>query len=142
MKTRTHSCRWLIAAAVLFGASVACAADPHSVTPSVPFAGHELSMSRFFSGPVSDIGTFNGKLACLRCDLAHGPDGAAQCQKEGHRHALSMQDGSMIHPLLPGTDEMRNQINSNELHDKTVIVTGRYYPITGAILVSSISLAP
>lgn len=142
MRARTYSGRWLIAAAVLVGAGAAYAADPHSVTPRVPPGGDQTSMSRFYTGPVSSIGTFKGKLVCLRCDLAHAPDGAAQCQKEGHRHALSMVDGSMIHPLVAGTDEMLKQINSSELHDKNVIVTGKYYPSTGAILVSSVTLAP
>lgn len=142
MKTRLHWGRWLISAAVLVGASAAYAADAHSVTPRVPPGGDQMSMSRFYTGPVSRIGTFKGKLMCLRCDLAHAPDGAAQCQKEGHKHALSMDDGSMIHPLLAGTDEMLKRINSSELHDKSVIVTGKYYPSTGAILVSSVTLAP
>ena len=48
----------------------------------------------------------------------------------------------MIHPLLAGTDEMLKRINSSELHDKKGVVTGKYYPSTGAILVSSVALAP
>ena len=44
----------------------------------------------------------------------------------------------MIHPLLPGTAEVAAKINSRALHGKKVKVAGKYYPSTGAILVSRI----
>ncbi len=65
----------------------------------------------------------------------------AQCEKEGHHHALSMDSYSMVHPLLAGTDDVLKQINSGELHGKEVAVHGRYYPSTGVIFVDRISLA-
>ncbi len=141
MKTNTHSRRWLIAAAVRVGGSAAAAADPHSVTPPVPSGGHQLSMSRFYTGPVSDRHVqAQAGVSALRPGARAGRSGAVP--EEGHRHALSMEDGSMIHPLLAGTDKMLKQINSSQLHDKNVIVIGKYYPSTGAILVSSVTLAP
>jgi hypothetical protein len=93
----------------------------------------------FFTGPQSDIqvGTFPGKLVCLSCDLG-GPGGKEQCGKVGHRHALLAADGSMVHPLIPGTEEVLARINSNELHGKKVKVHGKYYPALGSILVDRV----
>jgi len=64
-----------------------------------------------------------------------------QCKKEGHRHALSMDDGSMIHPLLAGNKEVLEQINSDELHGKEVTVRGKYFPSTGWIFVNQVTPA-
>lgn len=104
-----------------------------------PPGGETLSMAKFYAGPLETIGTFPGKLVCLRCDLGHAPNAAAVCKEKGHVHALSMDDGSMIHPLLAGTQQALQQINSPQLHDKEVTVAGKYYPSTGAILVSRIT---
>lgn len=98
-----------------------------------------LSMARFYAGSSARIGDFPGTFVCLRCDLKPGPGAMSQCQKEGHRHALSMDSDAMIHPLLGGTEEALKQINSGELHGKNVTVHGKYYPSTGAILVDRIS---
>ena len=103
--------------------------------------GSVLSMARFYGGGGARIGDFPGKLVCLRCDLKPGPGAMAQCEKEGHHHALAMDSDGMIHPLLPGTDKVLKQINSGELHDKEVTVHGKYYPASGAILVDRISAA-
>ncbi len=103
--------------------------------------GSTLSMSKFYGGSSARTGDFPGKLVCLRCDLKPGPGAMAQCEKEGHRHALAMDSDGMIHPLLPGTEKVLKQINSGELHGKEVTVHGKYYPATGAILVDRISAA-
>jgi hypothetical protein len=104
-----------------------------------PQPGSILSMAWFYSGSSGRIGNYPGNLVCLRCDLKPGPGAMAQCKKEGHRHALSMDSDGMIHPLLAGTDQVLNQINSGQLHDKQVVVHGTYYPSTGAILVDRIT---
>lgn len=96
--------------------------------------GSTLSMNKFWSFETGRVGSYPGKLVCLRCDLKPGPGMMAQCQKESHRHALSMEGDSMIHPLLAGTEEAIRQINSAELHGKEVSVHGKYYPSTAVIL--------
>ena len=88
---------------------------------------------------LATIAKLQGKLVCLRCDLKPGPGAMSQCEKEGHRHALSMDSDSMIHPLLAGTEDALKQINSGELHGKQVTVHGKHYPGSGAILVDSIT---
>ncbi len=102
--------------------------------------GSTLSMNKFWSSETGRVGNYPGKLVCLRCDLKPGPGMMAQCQKEGHRHALSMEADSMIHPLLPGTEEVLRQINSGELHGEEVSVHGKYYPSTAAILVDRVTV--
>ncbi len=111
--------------------------EKHRAAPSQ--GGSILSMARFYGGSLGRIGNYPGKLVCLRCDLKPAPGAMAQCEKEGHHHALSMDSDGMIHPLLPGTEEVLKQINSGELHDKEVTVHGKYYPATGAILVDRTS---
>lgn len=127
------------AVAAIVSAGIARSEEKHSAAP--PQGGPTLSMAKFYSGASARIGDYPGKLVCLRCDLKPGPDAMAQCEKEGHHHALSMDSDSMIHPLLAGTDEVLKQINSGELHGKEVTVHGKYYPTTGAILVDRISAA-
>lgn len=125
--------------AVLVSVGIARSEEGHSAPPSR--GGSTLSMTRFYGGADARIGDFPGRLVCLRCDLKGGPDAMALCEKEGHRHALSMDSDSMVHPLLAGTDEVLKRINSGELHGKEVTVNGRYYPSTGAIFVDRISPA-
>jgi len=125
------------ALAVFITAGSARSEEKHSAAP--PQGGSTLSMTRFYGGANASIGDFPGKLVCLRCDLKGGPGAMAQCEKEGHRHALSMDSDSMVHPLLAGTDKVLKQINSGELHGKQVTVHGKSYPATGAIFVDQIS---
>lgn len=115
----------------------------HSVKRDSPAGWGDMSMPRFYVNPSEEtkIGDFPGRLVCLRCDLAAKPGAMKQCAEAGHRHALSMDEGAMIHPLLAGTGEALKQINSEELHNKNVKVHGRYYQSTGAILVDRVSLA-
>lgn len=121
------------AVALLAARSLSWGDDKHSATDAPPREGYS-SMARFYSGPEMRLGEFSGKLVCLRCDLAPGSGHTEQCAKEGHRHALSMDDGSMIHPLLAGSKEALAAINSPALHGKAVKVHGKYYPSTGVIV--------
>jgi hypothetical protein len=112
--------------------------EKHSA--AVAREGSSTSMVRSYAGPqAAHVGTFAGKLVCLRCDIKPGPGAMAQCEKEGHHHALSMDADSMVHPLLSGTADVLQQINSAEFHGKDVTVHGKHYPSTGAILVDKIS---
>ncbi len=124
---------------ILTSASAARGEQKHVVRDAP--RGSVLSMAKFYSGAIARIGDFPGTLVCLRCDLKGGPAAMSQCEKEGHRHALAMEDDNMIHPLLPGTEKVLKQINSGELHGKQLTVHGKYYAATGAILVDRIAEA-
>ncbi len=132
----------IIVAAMVSSFGVGHAQEGHSAERGQPPGGDTLEMTKFYTGLTpGQVGTFPGKLVCLRCNMAHAPGSASECTKEGHRHALSMDGGSMIHPLLAGTDEVLVKINSAELHGKNVKVTGMYYPSTGMIFANQVVLA-
>jgi len=122
--------------------SVALAEGEHSSRGAIPGQGDGLSMTKLYTGDQTKVGTFKGKLVCLRCDLGDAPGAMKQCAAKGHRHALSMEGGDMIHPLLAGTKEAQEQINSGELHGKNVAVHGNYYPNTGFILADRVTAVP
>ncbi len=137
---RRHICS-LAAAAIalvaLAGHALAAGEEQHPASAQ----SATLSMARFYHGASQRVGDFPGTLVCLRCDLKPGPGAMRQCEEEGHRHALSMESDGMIHPLLAGTPDVLEQINSGALHGKAVTVHGKYYPSTGAILVDRIAAA-
>ena len=138
---RTTASR-LALAGVLLCAAASLAAEGEQARARAPVPGLEASsMAAFYTGD-GQLGVFRGRLVCLRCDLSHAPGAPAQCRKDGHRHVLSMDDGSMMHPLFAGSQEIQAQINSRDLHGKHVRVSGKYYPATGAILVGSITADP
>lgn len=132
---KTHI-RGLVAVAVLaaLGAARPVAAADVDTTgrDSAP------SLTGFYTGPVGNIGTFRGKLLCLCCDLGQEPEAAKKCDASGHHSALSLDGDAMVHPLLPGTEEVAKQLNSDALHGKEVQVTGKYYPSTGLVYVQSV----
>jgi len=130
---RTYFCGVVAVSLFVLGAGTARAADLNNAAVQ-----GGVSLSGFYTGPVGNIGSFKGKLLCLCCDLSKDPDAAKKCDAGGHHHALSVDDNSMIHPLIAGSEEAMQQINSNEMHDAEVIVTGKYYPSTGLIFVQSV----
>ena len=123
------------AVSLTFAARVGRAADAEK--PAAPI-GSSLDLSRFYSGPVGHQGMFHGKLLCLCCDLAPDTGKPKTCDANGHHHVLAVADDGMLHPLLAGTEDAMQQINSNELHGKQVVVTGNYYPATGFIFVNAV----
>jgi hypothetical protein len=129
----------LAAAALLGFVTVSSTWGEEEHSAEARSTGSTLSMARFYGGGGARTGDFPGRLVCLRCDLKPGPNAMSQCEKLGHHHALSMEMDAMIHPLLPGTEKTLKQINSGELHGKDVIVHGKYYANTGAILVDRIA---
>lgn len=130
----------MLAIAATFIALLGSAAWSES-EPAQPGPGQEASLLRtatFFSGGLSRTGHFPGKLVCLSCDVNPGAAAKAQCQKSGHRHALKIEGDPLLHPLLASEETILTRINSNELHGREVVVSGVYYPATGAILVSGV----
>lgn len=126
-----------LAAAAIGGSSLSVAQEEvGDIAEPQPAAG----MSQFYIGstPVK-VGSFEGELVDLECDLARSEEVAKQCKREGHRHALSMQDGSIIRPLLAPTEEILQQLNAADMHGEKVRIQGRYYPTTGVILVNSVA---
>jgi len=137
--------RWRLSITVTAGALVLAGAIGSARSADQPATAPEtgaslLATARFFTGSVGNGGHFPGKLVCLRCDINPSSESRAQCQKDGHRHALQIQGDPLLHPLLEVSDAVLKQVNSDTLHDKEVVVTGTYYPATGAILVSGIEL--
>ena len=124
-----------LATIALVGMGAAANADD---TPKSAVPGSNLALSKFYVGPLGHQGTFPGKLLCLCCDLMPDTGKPKTCDAHGHHHVLSL-DGDLL-PLIAGTEEVTQQINSNELHGKDVVVTGNYYPATGFIFVDKIQV--
>jgi len=86
-------------------------------------------------------GEYEGTLFCLRHDISQNQDDKLICQKEGrHHHVLMMDDGHM-HPLYGQTEEINKRINALEANSTRVKVTGKYYPVSNAIMVTAIAPA-
>jgi len=123
--------------ALLATAGVARTEETHSVSASP--RGSILATSRFYDASMERIGNFPGRLVCSVCDREIGRDATEQCEKESQPPALSMDSDSMTHALLAGTMEVVPQLSSCDLHGREVTVHGKYYPVTGAILVDAIT---
>ena len=135
---RTLAAVGIVFVVLAMGTDVRPAHGAEEQSGTVPRPGSRLAMSKFYTGPTEKIGRFPGKLICLRCDLTPSQLDEKMCREEGHRHALSMEEDSMVHPLAAGTAELLEEINSEALHGKAVVVSGKYYPATGVIVVGSI----
>ena len=92
-------------------------------------------------GSAFNQGEYEGTLVCLRHDLSQNPDDKLICQKEGHHeHVLMMDDGHM-HPLYGQTEEINKRMNALEANSTRVRITGKYYPVSNAIMVTAIAPA-
>ena len=95
-------------------------------------------LSSYFSSGAISLGTYEGTLYCLRCQFSSDPKEQEICKIAGrHAHVLMMADGH-VHPLYGVTEELDKQIHSEDRHEKKVRLSGKYYPISNAIMVSSI----
>ncbi|GIW42708.1 MAG: hypothetical protein KatS3mg076_3285 [Candidatus Binatia bacterium] len=81
---------------------------------------------------------FRGKIVCLSCPAGKEED-LAECQKNGHRHALRNDADGKLYPLLARNAEMLGRIHSADLHGKEVTMEGRYYEKAGVVLVDAIA---
>jgi hypothetical protein len=106
-----------------------------------PGEGSSPSMARFYNGSVVNIGEFPGTL--VRASCAPNGSGGATAQHDQSRpgYALIVLGDDVMHPLVPGTDEVRRELNSVGLQGTRVAVHGQYDPSTGVILVDHIVVA-
>jgi hypothetical protein len=105
-----------------------------------PGTDSNLSMARFYTGSAVSVGEFPGTLVRLSCAPNGIPSASGQVGKPGHDYALVVRGENAAHPLLAGTNEARRELSSVDLHGTEVAVHGKYYPSTGVILVSSITV--
>lgn len=107
---------------------------------SLPVWAQPAGMLNAYGSAVSQ-GEYEGTLFCLRHDISQNQDDKLICQKEGrHHHVLVMDDGHM-HPLYGQTEDINKRINAPEANSTRVRITGKYYPVSNAILVTAIAPA-
>lgn len=92
-------------------------------------------------GSAVNVGEYEGTLVCLRHDISQNPDDKLICQKEGHHHHVLMMDDGHMHPLYGQTEEINKRINAPEANATRVKITGKYYPVSNAIMVTAITPA-
>ena len=109
--------------------------SPRAAKALSPF-GHAMQMSRFYTGDVGSTGEFPGTLLCLHTGREFTPAPVDQCAKKDHVYVLSMQDGSMVHPLLAGDPQTLKKLP--KLVGKKVIVDGKYYESIGMLVAGNI----
>ncbi len=110
-------------------------AEPQQAPHTAPF-GHAMEMSQYYSTTGwGSVGEFPGTVECadVRDFLAAPVD---QCAQKDHVYALSLQDGSMIYPLVAGDPQTLEKLP--ELVGKKVLVQGKYYESIGMIVAGAI----
>ncbi|HZP40528.1 MAG TPA: hypothetical protein VFD84_03350 [Candidatus Binatia bacterium] len=126
--------------AVAMGILIACGAASSAEHAGRATRDQSAEMEKFYTGGRTKTGEFTDKLVWLCTDRVQGQPAPKQdCESEGHRHALAMSGGEMVHPLLAGTKQIDEQLTSPTLHDKEIVVHGKYYPSSGVILVIHVS---
>ena len=128
----------ILAAAITLGSAGGAWAAASTLTITPP-AGSSPSVARFYTAPTANVGEFPGRLVALSCDTN---DSAGRAQPNGPpqlTYVLVIQGDDTLHPLAPGTDEVRRELSTIGLHGANVTVRGKYYPSTGLIFVSRIT---
>jgi hypothetical protein len=121
----------------LVAASAAPGASPqHRTAKALSPFGHAMQMSTFYVGDVGTTGEFPGRLLCLHTGRQFIPAPVDQCAKKDHVYVLSMQDGSMVHPLLAGDPQTLEKLP--RLVGKKVVVDGKYYESVGMVVAGNI----
>ena len=96
-----------------------------------------LAITKFYVGSLSTVGDFPGTLVRLSCRSDAIDSSVPRCAQS--EHALIVEGDEGAHVLLPGTDEVRRELESPVFEQTDVRVHGKYYPSTGAILVNRIA---
>jgi hypothetical protein len=104
---------------------------------SQPSGGRSsLAITKFYIGSLSNVGDFPGTLVRVSCHSDATDSSTPGCGQS--EHALIIEGDEGVHVLLPGTEEVRKELESPVLQQTDVRVYGKYYPSTGAILVNRI----
>jgi len=136
---RTHLHRLLLASVLVFGLSTA-ARGAQLLSVAKPGADSNPPLAKFYAGSTVNVGEFPGTLVRLSCDSGGNSNAKARRHESGPDYALVVQGDGVMHPLFPGTDEVRRQLNSLDEQETAAAVYGKYYPSTGAILVSRVMI--
>ena len=119
--------------------SYAWAGDGRALTAPVT-ADSTLSLTRYFAASPANVGQFPGTLVRLSCDASRSADPTQQSGQPRHDYALVLEGEDVVHPLVPGTDSVRRELDAAALHGADVLAYGKYYPSTGAIFVSDLEI--
>ncbi len=120
---------------MLVAASPAYATSPQQTPHTISPLGHGMQMSTFYTGEMGSTGEFPGRLLCFRTGRGFVPAPADRCAKKDHVYVLSMQHGSMVHPLLAGDPQTLKKLPT--LIGKKVVVEGKYYESIGMVVAGS-----
>jgi len=125
-----------LAGVIAFGIAGHAWGQEQSAQPPGGRAG--LAITKFYSDSPSNVGDFPGRLVRLSCGESATATFTPRCAHTDYALLIDGDEG--VHPLLPGTEAVRTELDSPTLQQADVQVHGKYYPSTGAILVSRIAL--
>jgi hypothetical protein len=128
----------ILAGMIVLGIGASAWAADDQPLPGTPPADSALSLTRYYTASLANVGQFPGNLVRLSCDADGSANPGAQREQPRHDYALVLQGDDTIHPLLPGTDEVRRELSSANLQGADVLAQGKYYPSTGVIFVNQL----
>ena len=105
----------------------------------VPIHSQSNTLNVLRPDPTSVDAEYDGIVICFRCEVSPSPENRTRCEQEGHQPLLKRAEGH-THTLIGSTNKITTQLASDELHGKSVHITGLYYPKANYILVSEVSL--
>jgi hypothetical protein len=107
----------------------------------VPPAASSSSVVWFYSSSLVNVGSFPGTFLRLTCE-SDGATPEARSHQARQAYAFMLQGDDVLHPLLPGTEEVRRELSSGGLDGANATVYGKYYSSSGVIFVSEIVRTP
>ena len=123
--------------ACMIGVGLAGSAWGEEPSSHPPGGRASLAITKFYIGSLSSVGDFPGTLVRLSCRSDATDTSAPPCGQTDY--ALIVEGDEGVHVLVPGTDEVRRELESPVFQLTDVRVHGKYYPSTGAILVNRIA---
>jgi len=129
-------------AASICAATILCTGTTYAVAtrrgPELPGDAMDQGMNWYYTGFGTQVGQFPGRLVCVHTDKAM-IDATGQEGEASHGiFVLSMNQGTMDHPIIPGTSQVKRELRSDHFLNKRVVVQGDYNRDTGMILASRI----
>ncbi|MFQ6093800.1 MAG: heavy-metal-associated domain-containing protein [bacterium] len=112
-------------------------ATPDQLTEAVKKIGFKASVAETAEPKEAEIAkaTIAGKLICIGCTLKSTHGAQAQCSVYGHKGGLLTADGTLY--TFVENDRSKELVNSTELHNKDLKVTGTAFPKANYIDVES-----